>query len=292
VSPLTRFVRENARLVVLTGAGCSTASGIPDYRDAHGNWKPGPPVLGQDFARDEAARQRYWARSMAGWPRFHAATPNRAHRALAELERRGHVSHLITQNVDGLHQQAGSRAVTELHGTLARVRCLGCGESLPRARLQEQLLRDNPRLAGVAGVAAPDGDAQLDPSAVGTFRVPACSRCGGVLKPDVVFFGDSVPAGVVADCMAQIERADALLCVGTSLMVFSGYRFCRHAAARGKPVAAINLGRTRADELLSLKVAARCDDVLDELLDTLRDQSPVPNALHRSEPPSSSSTIA
>ncbi|HQY71960.1 MAG TPA: NAD-dependent protein deacetylase, partial [Pseudomonadales bacterium] len=227
---LADFVRQHPRLVVLTGAGCSTPSGIPDYRDARGNWKPGPPVLGAQFVRELPARQRYWARSLNGWPRFRAAEPNAAHRALASLEQRGHVRHLITQNVDGLHQRAGSRAVTELHGSLARVRCLGCDAVCARAEVQRVLERDNPGFRNLDAAPAPDGDAQLETQRLGGFRVPDCPRCGGTLKPDVVFFGESVPAPTVAACLDAIAQADALLCVGTSLMVYSGFRFCRHAA--------------------------------------------------------------
>ncbi len=289
---LADFVRRHPRLVVLTGAGCSTPSGIPDYRDADGNWKPGPPVLGAQFVREPIARQRYWARSMNGWPRFAAAQPNAAHRALAGLEQRGHVQHLITQNVDGLHQRAGSRVVTELHGSLARVRCLGCGDMQSRAAVQRALERDNPGFRNPQTAPAPDGDAHLEAYGLAQFRVPDCTRCGGTLKPDVVFFGESVPAPTVETCLDALVQADALLCVGTSLMVYSGFRFCRYATARGQPVAALNLGRTRADDLLALKVAAPCDEVLTALLEELPVQPEVPKALQRSEPPSSTSTSA
>lgn len=288
---LADFIRQHPRLVVLTGAGCSTPSGIPDYRDARGNWKPGPPVLGAQFVRELPARQRYWARSLNGWPCFRAAEPNAAHRALASLEQRGHVRHLITQNVDGLHQRAGSRAVTELHGSLARVRCLGCDAVCTRAEVQRVLERDNPGFRNLDAAPAPDGDAQLETQRLGGFRVPDCPRCGGTLKPDVVFFGESVPAPTVSACLDALAQADALLCVGTSLMVYSGFRFCRHAAARGQPVAALNLGRTRADDLLTLKIAAPCDAVLTALLGELPVQPEVPKALQRSEPPSSTSTM-
>ena len=289
---LADFIRRHPRLVVLSGAGCSTPSGIPDYRDASGNWKPGPPVLGAQFVRELPARQRYWARSLNGWPRFQAARPNGAHRALARLEQHGHVRHLITQNVDGLHQHAGSHAVTELHGSLARVRCLACGDVCARAMVQRMLERDNPGFMNLDAAPAPDGDAQLEARGLGDFRVPDCPRCGGMLKPDVVFFGESVPAPTVANCLDALAQADALLCVGTSLMVYSGFRFCRHAVARGQPVAALNLGRTRADDMLALKVAAACDEVLAALLEELQAQPDVPNALQRSEPPSSTSTMA
>jgi len=288
---LADFIRQHPRLVVLTGAGCSTPSGIPDYRDARGNWKPGPPVLGAQFVRELPARQRYWARSLNGWPCFRAAEPNAAHRALASLEQRGHVRHLITQNVDGLHQRAGSRAVTELHGSLARVRCLGCDAVCTRAEVQRVLERDNAGFRNLDAAPAPDGDAQLETQRLGGFRVPDCPRCGGTLKPDVVFFGESVPAPTVSACLDALAQADALLCVGTSLMVYSGFRFCRHAAARGQPVAALNLGRTRADDLLTLKIAAPCDAVLTALLGELPVQPEVPKALQRSEPPSSTSTM-
>jgi NAD-dependent SIR2 family protein deacetylase len=291
---LARLLAERPGVVVLSGAGCSTDSGIPDYRDSTGRWKPGPPVLHQDFLRHAEARQRYWARSMAGWPRFQAARPNTAHGALATLQQSGFISHLITQNVDGLHQRAGSHAVTELHGSLDRVGCLDCGSVTPRAEVQQIMRHENPGYCAIAAPLRPDGDAHLEPEQIESFKVPQCPACAGTLKPDVVFFGDSVPRERVEQCSRAVASATALVCVGTSLMVFSGYRFCRQAAAQGIALVSINLGRTRADELFNLKIEAPCADALDALLPQLGCPAPqpeVPKALHRSDPPISKSTM-
>jgi NAD-dependent SIR2 family protein deacetylase len=265
--PLDAFLARHRRLFVLTGAGCSTRSGIPDYRDADGSWKRGSPMTFQAFIGSEAARRRYWARSFAGWPRIAAARPNRAHAALARLEARGGTELLLTQNVDGLHQAAGSRRVIDLHGRLDQVRCLGCGAPLARAAMQAELDRLNPGW-GAAGAAAPDGDAEVEAAAIAGFAVPPCAACGGILKPDVVFFGENVPRERVEAAFAALDRADAMLVVGSSLAVYSGYRFAVAAAAAGKPVAAVNLGRTRADHLLALKVEAECGAALSFLLGT------------------------
>ena len=189
-SRLEDFISAHRRLFVLTGAGCSTGSGIPDYRDEQGAWKRTPPVTYQAFVGDGITRRRYWARSLVGWPRIAQAQPNAAHRALAALEAQGRCSQLLTQNVDGLHQAAGSRAVIDLHGRLDAVVCLGCGASSSRADVQRRLAEANPAWAGLAAGAAPDGDADLEDRDFATFQVPACDGCGGMLKPDVVFFGD------------------------------------------------------------------------------------------------------
>lgn len=267
-TPLDNFVRRAPRLFVLTGAGCSTASGIPDYRDESGAWKHKPPVQFQDFIGSYTTRQRYWARSLVGWARIAAAKPAPAHHALAALEKSGTVSCLVTQNVDGLHQKAGSEAVIDLHGRLDTVRCLECGETISRAAVQSELVARNPRFASMSAVDAPDGDARLD----GPFddvEIPTCAACGGMLKPDVVFFGENVPKTRVADCYAALAEADAVLVAGSSLMVFSGYRFCLAAAEMGKPVALVNRGKTRADELAHVKVEGDCGDVLQGLLESL-----------------------
>ena len=233
-SRLEDFISAHRRLFVLTGAGCSTGSGIPDYRDEQGAWKRTPPVTYQAFVGDGITRRRYWARSLVGWPRIAQAQPNAAHRALAALEAQGRCSQLLTQNVDGLHQAAGSRAVIDLHGRLDAVVCLGCGASSSRADVQRRLAEANPAWAGLAAGAAPDGDADLEDRDFATFQVPACDACGGV--------------------------------VGSSLMVYSGLRFV-HAAVRAQiPVAAVNLGRTRADDLLRFRMAAPCGDALRFLL--------------------------
>ncbi|WP_312770781.1 NAD-dependent protein deacetylase [Pseudoxanthomonas mexicana] len=265
-SRLEDFIAAHRRLFVLTGAGCSTGSGIPDYRDEQGAWKRTPPVTYQAFVGDGITRRRYWARSLVGWPRIAQAQPNAAHRALAALEAQGRCSQLLTQNVDGLHQAAGSRAVIDLHGRLDAVVCLGCGASSSRADVQRRLAEANPAWAGLAAGAAPDGDADLDDRDFATFQVPACDACGGMLKPDVVFFGENVPRARVDAAMARLAQADAMLVVGSSLMVYSGLRFV-HAAVRAQiPVAAVNLGRTRADDLLRFRMAAPCGDALRFLL--------------------------
>jgi NAD-dependent SIR2 family protein deacetylase len=269
---LLEFVERHRRLFVLTGAGCSTGSGIPDYRDADGQWKRGRPVMFQSFVTDARVRQRYWARGMAGWKRMTAAQPNRAHHALAELESLEFVHRLVTQNVDALHQKAGSRSVIDLHGRVDCVRCLGCERRMPRAELQAALIALNPEFAELEAGIAPDGDADLEDVDFSGFEVPECVACGGMLKPDVVFFGESVPRARVSDAMDAVGNSDAMLVVGSSLMVFSGFRFARAMAEAGKPIAAINVGRTRADELLALKISAPCANVLDSLLDSLRER--------------------
>jgi NAD-dependent SIR2 family protein deacetylase len=254
----------HARWFVLTGAGCSTASGIPDYRDALGEWKRRQPVTLQAFVGDAQARARYWARSMIGWPRLAQARPNDAHRALARLEQGARLTRLVTQNVDGLHQAAGSHDVIDLHGRVTHVICLGCGARSERAELHARLHELNPAWSSFAAdiATAPDGDADLDGVDFGSFRVPACAHCGGLLKPDVVFFGENVPRPRVDTALDALDRADAMLVVGSSLMVYSGYRFARRAADSGKPIVAINLGRTRADHLLAEKFELPCAQAL------------------------------
>ncbi|KJK21563.1 NAD-dependent deacetylase [Burkholderiaceae bacterium 16] len=266
LADLHAFVQGHPRLLVLTGAGISTDSGIPGYRDAQGNWQRTPPVQAQDFFRSHAVRQRYWARSMLGWPVLANAQPNAAHFALAQLQTAGFLRQLVTQNVDGLHQRAGSTGVIELHGHVGSVICLDCGTRRTRASLQSQLEAENPDLAALRALPASDGDAHLELASFEAVRIPACGQCGGVLKPDVVFFGESVPRERVGASMQALEQADALLVIGSSLTVFSGYRFCLAAGKLGKPVAAINLGQTRADGLLALKVDVSCAAALTDLV--------------------------
>src|SRR6478609_7330607 len=237
--------------VVLSGAGVSTDSGIPAYRDEEGRWKQSAPMQFRDFTSSVLSRQRYWARSMVGWERMARAQPNRAHRALAELEQRGALRLLITQNVDGLHSAAGSRQVVDLHGRLDRVICLDCAQVSPRAELQAQLAAKNPEFFGQSYTARADGDVELAVD-YARFELVPCASCGGTLKPDVVFFGENVPAARFQVAMAALEAARALLIVGSSLMVFSGYRFARAAARLGIPIAIVNQGKTRADELAAL----------------------------------------
>jgi NAD-dependent SIR2 family protein deacetylase len=253
------------RTVALTGAGCSTESGIPDYRGQ------GSPVLRQPiqhdaFIRRADVRRRYWARATLGWERFVRARPNQAHQALAELEARGALRGIITQNVDRLHQGAGSRRVIELHGALADVICLACGARENRVELQARLLEANPGWLDRAAVGAPDGDAELATAEVEHFQVVACRACAGALMPDVVFFGGTVPERKVAAAWALLEEADVLLVVGSSLAVYSGWRFVRGARERGISIAVVNLGGTRADEISDVRVDAVAGAILPEVV--------------------------
>jgi NAD-dependent SIR2 family protein deacetylase len=227
------------------------------------------PVRLQDFLASDAMRRRYWMRSMTGYPLMARAQPNPAHHALARLEREGYLAALVTQNVDGLHQSAGNAGVIELHGSLSTVTCRDCGSTRPRSVVQEMLERDNPGFALAAGAGAPDGDADVDADAA-AFRAPTCPACDGMLKPDVVFFGEGVPAARVERARAALASADAMLVIGSSLMVWSGYRFCEWACAANTPIAAINPGRTRADPLFALKVAEPCAGPLCDLVTALQ----------------------
>jgi NAD-dependent SIR2 family protein deacetylase len=269
---LLGFIARHQRLFVLTGAGCSTGSGIPDYRDADGQWKRIQPVTYQAFIGDPATRQRYWARSLVGWRRFGLAQPNTTHHALAKLEAHGRVEVLLTQNVDRLHQAAGSTRVIDLHGRLDLVRCMGCAQPLLRTVFQNELVRLNPAWLGLDAQTAPDGDAHLEAVDFSSFTVPPCQYCGGVLKPDVVFFGENVPKVIVQAAYQHLDQADAVLIVGSSLMVYSGFRFVQAAAQAGKPLAAVNLGRTRADSLLTLKVEQSCEVTLKFLLECMQEE--------------------
>jgi len=265
---LLAFLGTSTRLAVLTGAGISTASGIPGYRDADGNWQRKPPLTHQEFIADLAVRKRYWARSMLGWPMMRDARPNTAHIALARLAQQDRVAHLITQNVDGLHTAAGSMNVLELHGRLRQVRCMDCNATHAREWLQASLVAANPHFSATSATVAPDGDADIEAN-FNDFEIAPCAACGGMLKPDVVFYGDSVPLPRARAALAAVAAADALLIVGSTVMVRSGYRLCEAAHAAGKPIAAINLGRTRADPLLSLKLQIDCGAALAGLADSL-----------------------
>jgi len=262
---LAAFIERHERVLLLTGAGMSTASGIPDYRDNDGVRRGKAPIQGPDFRRDEALRQRYWARSMVGYPTLALAEPNAGHRAIAALEAQGRLAGLVTQNVDGLHQRAGSADVTELHGNIHTVACLACDTRFARSAIQTLLAEANPAMLGHTASALPDGDADLEPASLAGFQVPACPRCGGMLQPDVVFFGDGVARHSTEAAEAKLAGADAVLVVGSSLVVFSGYRLCRMAAEAGKPVAALNLGKTRADHLLTIKTQASAEQALPQL---------------------------
>lgn len=251
------------RLAVLTGAGMSTDSGIPDYRGPDS--PPSNPMTIAQFTSDPVFRQRYWARNHVGWRHMDDTRPNAGHRALARLEEAGVVMGLITQNVDLLHTKAGSRRVVNLHGTYAQVVCLSCGYTMSRAALADELEALNPgfieRAERVGGIAvAPDADAVVTDTS--SFRYLDCPRCGGMLKPDIVYFGESVPKERVQQAFSLVDEADALLVAGSSLTVFSGYRFVRHAAAAGKPIAIVNRGPTRGDALATVKLEAGCSELL------------------------------
>ncbi|MGE8154527.1 NAD-dependent protein deacetylase [Pseudomonas vancouverensis] len=256
----------DAPFAVLTGAGISTPSGIPDYRDNQSVRRGRQPMMYQEFLAAPESRRRYWARAMLGWPRVRQAQPNVAHQSLADLQRERRISALITQNVDTLHDQAGSHDVIELHGSLHRVLCLDCGRSSERDGIQRLMEAQNPYLAGVDAVQAPDGDTLLDPAFEARFQVPHCPFCAGErMKPDVVFFGENVAQATAVKAMAAVEQAAGLLVVGSSLMAYSAFRLCRAVVDQGKPLIAINIGKTRADELLDLKIEASCEALLPQL---------------------------
>lgn len=257
---------EGRKVCVLTGAGISTESGIPDYRGPTAPPRRRPPLQHRDFVEQPQTRARYWARSLLGWPRFRAFEPNAAHFALARWRS---VAGLITQNVDRLHQKAGQGDVLELHGALAEVKCLGCEAKLDRDALQVLLERVNPGAMHLRHTLLADGDADLPDSVVEDFVVPPCQGCGGILKPDVVFFGDSVPRPRVDRAFTMLDEAEALLVVGSSLTVFSGYRFVLRARERGLPIAVVNLGPTRADDDATLKLEAPAGEVLPALVAAL-----------------------
>jgi NAD-dependent SIR2 family protein deacetylase len=269
------------RIVVLAGAGCSTESGIPDYRGPDSKPRARAPIQYLEFTRDERARIRYWTRSAVGWPRIASASPNPSHHALARLERAGLLAGLITQNVDGLHFKAGSARVVELHGSLSQVCCLSCKARLSRAAYQERLFSANPEwaehlqamLARQANVeSAPDGDAALPDHLARDFHVPPCVACGGICKPDVVFFGENVPPDRVAEAWQLFESGGVLLVIGSSLTVFSGRRFTERARVQGMPIGIINVGSTRADEFAAVKVEGRLGDVLPSVVEQLLTQ--------------------
>ncbi len=267
---LLDFCLRFPRLLAITGAGCSTGSNIPDYRDEQGDWKRNPPVMYQDFIHREATRKRYWGRSMVGWQYFSRARPNAGHRALADLEAMGRLTCLVTQNVDNLHQRAGSRQIIALHGSLDTLSCQQCAWIQDRYHFQSCLAAMNPAFTSLSGPRAPDGDADIDNIDFNAVQVPECDLCGGVLKPDVVFYGESVPRQRYRDAESALRAADAVLVAGSSLMVYSGFRLVKMAADLGKPIAAVNLGKTRADDLLALKVSQPCEQVLPRLVADLR----------------------
>ncbi|MFF7443504.1 NAD-dependent protein deacetylase [Streptomyces sp. NPDC008122] len=260
---------EAGGVLVLSGAGISTESGIPDYRGEGGSLSRHTPMTYQDFTGSEQARRRYWARSHLGWRTFGRALPNAGHRAVAAFARHGLLSGVITQNVDGLHQAAGSGGVVELHGSLARVVCLSCGTYSPRRELAARLEEANAGFEPVAAGINPDGDADLTDEQVGDFRVVPCANCGGVLKPDVVFFGEAVPPRRVEHCRALVREAASLLVLGSSLTVMSGLRFVRQAAEAGTPVLIINRDPTRGDRHALSRIALPLGAALTSLAERL-----------------------
>lgn len=266
IDVLAQWVARHQRIFVLTGAGVSTGSGIPDYRDRDGHWKRAQPITYQALTGEPAMYRRYWARSAVGWPRVLAARPNAAHHALARLEAGGQLSRLLTQNVDGLHQRAGSREVIDLHGRLDEVVCLGCGDRIQRDALQVAIEQANPRWQPGEAASAPDGDADLDEQDLAGFQPPYCPHCGGLLKPDVVFFGENVPRERFERARQALEASDAMLVAGSSLMVYSGFRFARMAAEAGLPLAILNLGKTRADGFATLRMHAEVGETLSAAL--------------------------
>lgn len=252
--------------LVLSGAGLSTDSGIPDYRSPESLARNHTPMTFQRFRDDAAARRHYWARSHVGWTNMRKVQPNPGHQAVASLQELGVVTGVVTQNVDGLHQRAGADDVLELHGTLSRVRCLNCRRTEPMTSFQRRQAELNPDFEQQAGRVNPDGDVELDPEQTSGFRPAACLHCGGVLKTDVVFFGENVPAEVVSRAWQMLEEAESLLVLGSSLTVWSGYRFAEGAARNGKPVFIVNDGPTRADDMAELKLEGRLGTILPQLV--------------------------
>jgi len=266
---LADFLIDHPRVVVLTGAGVSVASGIPTYRDQHGTWLHRAPIQERAFLQDEHTRRRYWARSWHGWPVMRDALPNPAHAALAQLEEWGRIELLITQNVDRLHQRAGSRNVVDLHGRVDRVRCLACATVHSRNSIQELLARDNQWSDSPQHSPRPDGDMEVPDESHVRLVLPRCPLCEGDLQPDVVFFGGSVPSAKVDTCLDALERADALLAIGSSLLLYSGYRFCRRASQLGKPMVIINPGVTRADAVAQLLIHSPAEALLTQAVQHL-----------------------
>ena len=261
LSPLARLL-EGKRFSVLSGAGCSTESGIPDYRGPETRRRARNPIQYRQFMQDAAARRRYWARALVGWKRFAGKQPNAGHFALAEMEQQGCLAGIITQNVDRLHHEAGSQHVVELHGALSEVVCLQCRQVRPRHAIQEELEQLNPQWHVRKAPMAPDGDAEIEPPP--GFAIPHCD-CGGDYKPNVVFFGESVPKDRVTKAWSIVDESEVLVVVGSSLAVYSGYRFVRGAAERKLPVVIINLTETRGDRHAAMHLHARSGEVLPKL---------------------------
>ncbi|KAK6184272.1 hypothetical protein SNE40_006773 [Patella caerulea] len=265
LAELQDLIRKSKRLLVLTGAGLSTESGIPDYRSegvglyARSNNRP---VQYTDFLNKAEIRQRYWARNFVGWPRFSLFSPNVSHHVFSEWERVGKVSWLVTQNVDALHFKAGSKRLTELHGSAHRVECLSCENKISRIEMQKLIISQNPEWRASSIEMAPDGDVTLTWEQVKGFTVPPCQKCGGIVKPEIVFFGANVKKNIVNFVYERVAESDAILVAGSSLEVYSGFRFVNRAYDQKKPVAIVSIGKTRADKLANVKINAKCGDVL------------------------------
>ena len=253
VDSLVAILGAHRPWVALTGAGISSASGIPTYRDHKGTWLGSQPIQHDEFISDPSKRQRYWSRSALGWPRVGGAQPNESHAALVKLEHAGLLTGVITQNVDRLHQRAGSQSVVDLHGRLDRVKCLDCGQVTSREVIQSWIETNNELPNTASLTLRPDGDADLPDHYVTDFKVPQCKKCRGVVMPEVVFFGGTVPGPVVDECYQMIDAAEGMLVVGSSLSVYSGLRFCRYTIDQGKPLIILNQGQTRADDLCTRK---------------------------------------
>ena len=256
VDSLLTILRSHQPWVALTGAGISRASGIPTYRDHKGTWLGGQPIQNDEFISDRSKRQRYWSRSALGWPRVGRAQPNESHTALVKLEQSGVLTGVITQNVDRLHQRAGSQRVVDLHGRLDRVRCLSCGHVTSREAIQNWIEAHNELPDTASLTLRPDGDADLPDHYVANFKVPQCKECGGEVMPEVVFFGGTVPGPVVDACYQMIDASEGMMVIGSSLSVYSGLRFCRYAVDQGRPLIILNQGKTRADDLCTQKFSS------------------------------------
>jgi len=269
---LAGVFKDHAPVLVLTGAGISSASGLSTYRDDNGDWMHAKPITAQLFLADPLARQRYWARSFVGWQAFSQAKPNGCHHALNRLHQAGYLTGLVTQNVDSLHSLAGHPDVVDLHGTIHTVRCLACGETESRAHYQTRLLSQNPFLANISGLGfAPDGDSHIDLSddLLATLCAPGCQSCDSLMKPDVVFFGENVPRETVEHVFQLLDASKSLLVIGSSLMVYSGFRFARRAAQSGRRLAILNRGATRADDIADLRINGDSTGVLETLCSEL-----------------------
>lgn len=269
---LKNFLTKHQQLLVLTGAGISTESGIPDYRSeevglyARSNHKP---IQYQEFIKYPKVRQRYWARNFVGWPRFSNIQPSATHHAVRQLEMAGKVTTVVTQNVDHLHQKAGSKNVIELHGSGYLVKCLSCPYEVDRFTLQDTLMERNPDMKGSFSMIRPDGDVELSKEEVDKFSVPLCPKCEGAMKPDIIFFGDNVPKARVEQIRKQVSNSEAILVLGSSLTVYSSYRIILQAKEENKEVAILNIGPTRADDIADMKVSTKCGDILPELCNSI-----------------------